>query len=262
MGSLAAVFFDMDGLLVDTEPIWTIAENEAAARLGGEFTPDMKQAMIGHGIDTAVPIMVTMLGKPLSAVEDTADFLLRRSAELFREPGVIIPQPGALELLAALRERGLPTALVSSSFRNLMEPVLDVIGRDVFAATVAGDEVQRRKPDPEPYHTAAVLLGVDVRHCAVLEDSISGAQAGLAAGCSTVLVPSMAPGIASATGVAGTSGGTVDTGIGRTGAAFGGSGFVAPPLPPLTGLAAIVASLHELSPDRLEQLLAARHTQP
>ncbi|MCK9898168.1 HAD family phosphatase [Frankia sp. AgB32] len=238
MGSLAAVFFDMDGLLVDTEPIWTIAENEAAARFGRAFTPAMKRAMIGHGIDTAVPIMVSMLGLPTSAIEETARFLLRRSAELFREPGVIVAQPGALELLAVLRARGVPTALVSSSFRDLMEPVLEVVGRDLFAATVAGDEVVRRKPDPEPYLTAAGLLGVDPRRCAVLEDSVSGALAGVAAGCATVLVPSMPE--LPADGQAGD---------GQT-----GDGDAGPP----PGVAAVVGSLHDVSPELLEELLAAR----
>ncbi|CAO5248584.1 HAD family hydrolase [Frankia sp. AgKG'84/4] len=246
MGSLAAVFFDMDGLLVDTEPIWTIAENEAAARFGREFTPAMKRAMIGHGIDTAVPIMVSMLGQPESAIEETARFLLRRSAELFREPGVIVPRPGALELLGVLRAQGVPTALVSSSFRDLMEPVLEVVGRDAFAATVAGDEVTRRKPHPEPYLSAAGLLGVDPRHCAVLEDSVSGALAGVAAGCATVLVPSILdlpgsdlPG-SDLPGAEGTGG-------------AGARGDASPP-----GVAAVVDSLHEVSPALLEALLAAR----
>jgi HAD superfamily hydrolase (TIGR01509 family) len=265
VGSLAAVFFDMDGLLVDTEPIWTVAEHEAAARLGGTFTPAMKRAMIGHGIDTAVPIMVSMLGQPPEVIADTASFLLRRSAELFREPGVIVAQPGALELLRALYARSIPTALVSSSFRDLMDPVLEVIGRELFAVTVAGDEVRHRKPHPEPYLTAARLLGVDPRACAVLEDSPSGAQAGVAAACATVMVPSMpdltdphtpddagvpapTPPAASASGpsAAPAAGGAAET-----------NGDAAPNTRP-AGLAAVVDSLHEVSPELLEQLVAAR----
>ncbi|WP_251078501.1 HAD family phosphatase [Frankia sp. AiPa1] len=239
----------MDGLLVDTEPIWTIAEHEAAARLGGTFTAAMKRAMIGHGIDTAVPIMVSMLGQPPSAVEDTARFLLRRSAELFREPGVIVAQPGALELLTALHERAVPTALVSSSFRNLMDPVLDVIGPERFAVTVAGDEVHRRKPDPEPYLTAARLLGVEPHACVVLEDSLSGATAGVAAGCATIMVPSMPP---------------EDSAQG-SGAASQRVPAVADH-PEAAGLrdrlAGLVASLHDLDPDRIEDLAAAHRPRP
>jgi HAD superfamily hydrolase (TIGR01509 family) len=268
VGSLAAVFFDMDGLLVDTEPIWTVAEHEAAARLGGEFTAAMKRAMIGHGIDTAVPIMVSMLGRPPSDVPATARFLLQRSAELFREPGVIIAQPGAVELLAALRERGVPTALVSSSFRDLMDPVLDVIGRELFATTVAGDEVSRRKPDPEPYLTAARMLGVDPRRCVVLEDSPSGARAGVAAGCATILVPSMpdfldrsaAPSALAPTPATPTPPGPAPplptppraSALARSDAAAVDAGEPVP-----AGLAAIVASLHDVTLDLLDALLSA-----
>lgn len=187
----AAVLLDMDGLLVDTEPLWTIAEHEAAARLGREFTPEMKQAMIGHGIDTAVQIMVSMLGYPPSEEPATAEFLLRRSAELFREPGAIVPQPGAQELLGVLLAAGIPTALVSSSFRSLVDPVVGVLGARYFTVTVAGDEVERRKPHPDPYLAAARLLDVDPAACVVLEDSLAGATAGVAAGCATLLVPSM-----------------------------------------------------------------------
>ncbi|KJE23139.1 haloacid dehalogenase superfamily protein, subfamily IA, variant 3 with third motif having DD or ED [Frankia torreyi] len=278
MGSLAAVFFDMDGLLVDTEPIWTVAEHEAAARLGGEFTSAMKRAMIGHGIDTAVPIMVSMLGRPPSDVPATARFLLRRSAELFREPGVIVPQPGAVELLAVLRERGVPAALVSSSFRDLMDPVLGVIGRELFATTVAGDEVSRRKPDPEPYLTAARMLGVDPRRCVVLEDSPSGARAGVAAGCATILVPSMpdlldptttpptatppapAPPTATPRPTATPPAAVPPAAVASDGApsALAGSDAAsADALEVPAGLAAIVASLHDVTLDLLDELLGA-----
>ncbi|TFE29755.1 HAD family phosphatase [Frankia sp. B2] len=254
MGSLAAVFFDMDGLLVDTEPIWTIAEHEAAARLGGEFTPAMKRAMIGHGIDTAVPLMVSMLGRPASDVAPTAEFLLRRSAELFREPGAIVPQPGAVELLVALRAAGVPTALVSSSFRDLMEPVLHVVGDEFFAVTVAGDEVTRRKPDPEPYLTAARVLGVDPVRCVVLEDSPSGARAGVAAGCATIMIPSM-PDLLdlAASGASGASGALE---------ALEASGVAARGEPVPAGLAALLASLHDVTPDLMESLTTPRLSPP
>lgn len=187
----AAVFFDMDGLLVDTEPLWTVAEKEVAARLGGEFTPEMKLAMIGHGIDTAVPLLVSMLGRPRSDEPEVAEFLLRRSVELFRQPGAIEPQPGAVELLAAVGAAGIPTALVSSSYRALVDAVVDVLGADRFTVTLAGDEVDRRKPHPDPYLKAARMLDVNPAECVVLEDSLAGARAGVAAGCITVLVPSM-----------------------------------------------------------------------
>ena len=193
-GGLAAVLFDMDGLLVDTEPLWTIAEHELAASLGGEFTPEIKASMIGHGVDTALPIMLAALGRPDYDMDTAVRFLLGRVAELFATPGRIVPQPGAIELLDALAAAAVPIAVVSSSFRVLVDPVLEVLVRDRFAATVAGDEVSFRKPHPDPYLRAAKLLDVDPRRCVVLEDSNSGAQAGLDAGCPVVYVPSM-PGL-------------------------------------------------------------------
>jgi HAD superfamily hydrolase (TIGR01509 family) len=185
-----AVLFDMDGLLVDTEPLWTVGERELAARYGKVFTPEIKTAMIGQGVDTAVPLMLTMLGVPAADAADASAFLLARVAELFGEPGRIVLFPGAAELLAELRALGVATALVSSSFRVLMDSVLAVVGRDAFTVTVAGDEVSLRKPAPEPYLRAAALLGVAPAACVVLEDSSSGAAAGLAAGCPTIMIPS------------------------------------------------------------------------
>ncbi|WP_242423599.1 HAD family hydrolase, partial [Frankia sp. EI5c] len=105
--------------------------------------------------------------------------------------GAIVPQPGAARLLGALAAAGVATALVSSSFRSLVDPVVAVLGARHFTVTLAGDEVARRKPHPDPYLEAARLLGVDPAVCVVLEDSLTGAAAGVAAGCPTVLVPSM-----------------------------------------------------------------------
>ncbi|AEH09680.1 HAD family hydrolase [Candidatus Protofrankia californiensis] len=188
---VAAVLFDMDGLLVDTEPLWTVAEHELAASLGARFTPEIKAAMIGHGVDTALPLMLSMLGVPDADPHAAARFLIERTAELFGEPERIVPMPGAVALLDVLAAAGIATALVSSSFRVLMDPVLAAVGADRFAVTVAGDEVSRRKPHPEPYLTAARLLGADPARCVVLEDSEAGARAGLDAGCPTILVPSI-----------------------------------------------------------------------
>jgi HAD superfamily hydrolase (TIGR01509 family) len=191
VGRPDAVLLDMDGLLVDTEHLWTIAEEELAARYGRPFTPEIKQAMVGHGVDTAVPLMLAMLGVPAADPAEAARFLVGRTIELFSTPGLVAHRPGASALLAALRSAGVPTALVSSSYRALMDPVLDELGRGSFTVTVAGDEVARRKPFPDPYLAAAAQLGVDPARCLVLEDSTTGALAGLRAGCVTVLVPSM-----------------------------------------------------------------------
>ena len=145
-----AVLLDMDGLLVDTEHLWTIAEEELAAQYGRTFTPQIKHAMIGHGVDTAVPLMLTLLDVPDADPAHAARYLVERSVELFSTPGLVVHRPGASELLQALRTAEVPTALVSSSYRSLMDPVLGELGRGYFTTTVAGDEVARRKPYPDP----------------------------------------------------------------------------------------------------------------
>ncbi|MGF7236198.1 MAG: HAD family hydrolase [Frankia sp.] len=191
-----AVLFDMDGLLVDSEPVWTIAEQEVAAELGGVFTAEIKAAMLGRGVVTAVPIMLAMLGGAAATADPVAvgARMVARTIELFREPDRLSFMPGAVELLERLVGAGVPTALVSSSYRPLMATVLDLVetrlGPGRFPVTVAGDEVARAKPAPDAFLEALARLGRDPAECVVLEDSEAGARAGLAAGCATVLVPS------------------------------------------------------------------------
>ena len=156
--ALSAALFDMDGLLVDTEPTWTVAEVELARRLGGEFTPEIKAAIVGTRIETAVPIMLTALGHAPTPelAERTMAELLARMVELYR--GELVPLPGAVELVAELRAAGVPLALVSSSYRVLVDAVVERLGLR-FDLVLAGDEVRHAKPHPEPYLTACDRLG-------------------------------------------------------------------------------------------------------
>ena len=183
-----AVLWDMDGLLVDTEPLWTRAEQELAGSFGQGFTAEMKAAVVGTRLDLAVPGMLRMLGAPAdeAQVARTQQRLLDRMVELFTED--LPPKPGAAELLAALHREGVPQALVSSSYRVLVDGVL-ATGLGPFAVTVAGDEVRDAKPHPEPYLTAAAALGVRPERCVVLEDSPAGIASGEAAGAAVVAVP-------------------------------------------------------------------------
>lgn len=187
----AAVLWDMDGLLVDTEPVWTVAEEELAARLGGTWSTELKARIVGTRLDVAVPTILAHYGADTSpdAVAEASTWLLSRMVELFATS--VTPLPGAVELLAALAARDVPMALVSSSYRSLVDAVLRH-GFGPFATTLAGDEVVHGKPDPEPYLTAAARLGVDPARCVVLEDSAAGVRSGLAAGCAVVGVPSVA----------------------------------------------------------------------
>lgn len=193
-GPLAAVLWDMDGLLVDSEPVWTVAETELMASLGAEFTPELKGAMVGSRLDVAVPLLLRAAGSDADPDEMGAS-LLARMVELFSAELPLMP--GALELLDELVDDGVPCALVSSSYRLLVDAVLAGLPprpdrHSRFTVTIAGDEVARGKPDPEAYRTAARRLRVDPAHCVVLEDSVAGTLSGEAAGCTVVAVPTVA----------------------------------------------------------------------
>ncbi len=185
-----AVLFDLDGLLVDSEPLWTIAEQRIAARLDGEFTPELKARMIGKRLDLAVAVLLEGLDTPRARAADPLEVgrqLMAEMAELLRA-GVPL-QPGALGLLDALRSAQVPLALVSSSFRQLVDAALVQVGPERFTVTVAGDEVAHGKPDPEPYLTAARAIGAVPARCVVIEDAPAGVASAVAAGCACVFVP-------------------------------------------------------------------------
>lgn len=188
-----AVLFDMDGLLVDSEPLWTVAETELAARLGGTWNDDVKAAVVGHRLDTAIPTILEWYGVPptSTAVVDAWRFLLDRMVELFDTELPL--HDGALDLIDAVRDRGVATALVSSSYRVLVDAALHRLGAHRFDVTLAGDEVTHAKPAPEPYLTACARLGVEPARAIVLEDALSGVLSAEAAGCVAVAVPFVAP---------------------------------------------------------------------
>jgi len=189
--ALSAVLFDMDGLLVDTEPTWTVAERELAVELGGVWTDEVKAAIVGTRVETAVPLMLAAFGHAPTPelVDRTVQWLLDRMVTLYGGP--LTPLPGALELLAALRAAGVPVALVSSSYRVLVDAVVERLGL-AFDLVIAGDEVAHAKPHPEPYLTACTRLDAPAAGAVVLEDSPAGIASGEAAGCAVVAVPSVA----------------------------------------------------------------------
>ncbi len=188
-GGLAAVLFDMDGTLVATEEMWFEVEYDVMRRLGGPWSDEHQAALVGGPLDASAAYMVELAASEVPAPE-VERWLVKTMIRRLHEHGVEW-MPGARELLLAVRAAGLPTALVSASYRNLMDAVLAVIGQELFDVTVAGDEVTRGKPDPEPYLIAARRLGADPRCCVVIEDSLTGSAAGLAAGSPTIAVPSV-----------------------------------------------------------------------
>jgi len=167
--SLAAVLFDMDGLLVDTEHCWGRAEREVMAWLGHpDWTEDDTAALVGGPLSRVARIMVERSGSDVAP--DVAEQRLVDTMARLLESGAE-HRPGAPELLDDLAAHHIPCALVSSSPRVLVDAVLRDVGGEHFALTLAGDEVPRTKPFPDPYLEACRRLAVAAGSTVVLEDS-------------------------------------------------------------------------------------------
>lgn len=184
-----AVVFDCDGLLMDTEPCWTVAETELFARHGLPFGPGQKALVIGKSLDAAAATMADLFGVPGSG-PDIAGELLRRVMEVVKAEAEAMP--GALELVARVAE-SVPVAVASNSSRELLEAALargGLAGR--FPVSVAADDVSAPKPDPEMYLVACERLGVAPADALAFEDSMTGLRSARAAGLRVVGVPSLA----------------------------------------------------------------------
>jgi HAD superfamily hydrolase (TIGR01509 family) len=187
----AAVLFDMDGTLVDSEKIWDVTLDELAARLGGVLTAETRRAMVGSNLARSLSLLHADLGIEGGDLDGDGRWLLERTKDHF---ALGLPwQPGARELLDAVHAAGIPTALVTSTHRDLVDVALRSIGAHYFDVAVCGDEVTRNKPHPEAYLRAAELLGVAAGECVAIEDSPTGIAAAEAAGCAVLAVPSEVP---------------------------------------------------------------------
>lgn len=182
----AAVLWDMDGTIVDTESHWIAAAAEI---------------LRSHGIESRTADLAPLVGMALTD-----------GAELIRDLGVDVPvrelvdrhlelamrntaaaglswRPGAVEMLAALRADGIPLALVTMSYRAYADAIISALPEATFDVVVTGDDVQQGKPFPDAYLRAAELLGVDPGECVAIEDSLIGLAAARAAGTHTLGVP-------------------------------------------------------------------------
>jgi len=182
----AAVLWDMDGTLVDTEPCWIEAEYAMAERWGGTWSREHALNLVGNDLLVSGRYIREHMGIDRTPEEIVDELLDGVVAQVSRS----VPwRPGARELLHELRARGVPCGLVTMSYERFVAPILAALPPDTFDVVVTGDQVVHGKPHPEPYLVAAERLGVHPRDVVVLEDSDTGTRSAVAAGCQVLVVP-------------------------------------------------------------------------
>ncbi|MCA0293750.1 MAG: HAD family phosphatase [Actinobacteria bacterium] len=183
----AGVVFDCDGLLVDTEPCWTVAETAVFAVRGLPYGPAEKADFIGKSVAATVALMAERFAEPGNEDGIRVE-LLGSIADAISAQAE--PMPGAIELVGVLAER-IPVAVASNSPRVVLDLALARAGlTGAFGVVVAADEVTHPKPAPDLYLRACELLGVDASTSLAFEDTGTGAAAAAAAGLHVVGVPS------------------------------------------------------------------------
>lgn len=180
------LLFDMDGTLVDTEEHWHAAERWVATEHGDGWDDTPRPHLVGASMEAGVADLRDSHGVRLPDAEIEAlivDYVLGRVREGFSW------KPGALDLLLEASAAGIACALVTTSTSRITDAVIERLPAGTFQAVVTGDQVEHGKPDPEPYLMSARRLGVRPDRCLVIEDSLTGAASGHAAGCRVVAVP-------------------------------------------------------------------------
>lgn len=181
-----AVFFDMDGLMVDSEPEWLQSEIEVTAAFGYSWSEEDQVACLGGPLTKVGQYMFDKCRQKQSPEFFTQTLI---DTQVARMRGNTPTMPGAIELVRELQLHGVKTALVSASPRNIVDAVLDNLGHDLFPFSISSDDVSVTKPDPECYLKAASMSESEISNCLVLEDSITGMTAATASGAYLIAVP-------------------------------------------------------------------------
>lgn len=182
----AAVLWDLDGTMLDSEKVWWEIEQDLFAEHGGQWTEELARSLTGSDLyDSAVTMIQAFDRSDYDPRALVTDMVRRVELRLLERVEFL---PGVERLLAEIEAAGVPMAIVTASYRPLVDALLTQTGVP-FSALVTGERVTRGKPDPEPYLTAAELLGVDPADCVAIEDSVPGAASASAAGCHVLIVP-------------------------------------------------------------------------
>jgi HAD superfamily hydrolase (TIGR01509 family) len=178
----------MDGTLIDSEHHWLSSEQELAASWGASWTSDDGEALIGVSLYQSTQLIKEKLGIDLTPGEISE---ILTDAVMQKLDAEIVWRPGVLELMADLKANGVKTALVTMSMRRMALSVAAKLPVGQFDVVVAGDDVTHGKPHPEPYLLAAEQLGVDIKDCIALEDSVTGLTSAEASGAIAIGIPNI-----------------------------------------------------------------------
>lgn len=181
-----AIFWDMDGTMVDTEPQWGIATYEMSEAMGRRLTPELRALTVGGSLPRTIRICAEHAGITLdeAGIAHYREFMLGRVAELF--DAALVPNPGVIPLLAELAGRKVPMLVTTNTERSLAQGCIEAVGGAYFTDSITGDEVLNPKPAPDMYLEAARRVGLPPSECLVFEDSFNGMAAAIDAGCRVI----------------------------------------------------------------------------
>jgi hypothetical protein len=186
----SAVFFDMDGLLVDSEPLWLISETQMMAEYGYQWLESDQAACLGGPLDRVGNYMSGLIGGKRDGNSLTFE-IIERMVDKFQ--GDLPFMPGAIALIDDLTAHGVPLTLVSASPRSLVDAALSNFEINPFVRSISSNDVKVSKPDPEGYLLAATSGGHEISNSLVLEDSLTGVTAAKASGAWVLAVPHLVP---------------------------------------------------------------------
>lgn len=186
----AAVLFDLDGTLIDSEPLWFEAETLLVGEYGVKWGPEQARHLVGWSLWDSATYLREQIGVDLPEQAIIARMQAHVVAGVHQTPRW---QPGAVELLAEVRAAAVPVGLVTMSYRQLADVVVEALPEGSFQTVVSGDQVRQGKPHPDPYLSAARRLGVTASDCVAIEDSVTGARSARDAGCAVLVIPAVIP---------------------------------------------------------------------